>query len=64
MEYVMIDPDTIRHMMLWIDRQFGTDQPELTAAMIDQYETDPDTYGREGWWRCHDDMIAAGDHTL
>lgn len=59
-----IDQTTLRHLMTWVTNQFGPYQPELTVAMVEQYETDPEFYDREGWWRCHDDMIASGNHTL
>ncbi len=52
------------HMIAWIERQFGEGQYELIEAMGRQYRTDPELYGRVGWWRCHDDMVASGDTTL
>ena len=59
-----MDRFTFRHLQRWIEHQFGDDQFELLVAMQTTYATDPEFYDQAGWWRCHDDMIAAGLSTL
>ncbi len=59
-----MNDQTFSHMLAWVERQFGEDQTELVSTMLAQYRTDPEHYDRAGWWRCHDDMIAAGFSTL
>ena len=60
----MMDETTLKHLLNWIDKQFGSDQFELFAAMSEQYRTDPELYDCAGWWRCHDDMVRNGNTTL
>lgn len=59
-----MDDFTAKHLVDWVDRQFGPDQDELLIAMGDQYATDPEIYDRTGWWRCYDDMVREGRTTL
>jgi hypothetical protein len=59
-----MNDQTFSHLIIWVEQQFGDDQFELIASMIEQYQTDPDLYESAGWWRCHDNMVSAGRSTL
>ena len=60
----MIDAAILAHLRAWVMHQFGKNNEPLIVAMLAIYLDDPEIYDREGWWRCHDDMVASGRSTL